>query len=843
MRHEARRRKKELPLLLPVLQDRPSAELTADRLIELQQEIVQLAESAAEAKIPSAAGVLMGLYWEWTNEELAEHLGVSKDTARRRKARLQEWARLSVGDRKKRLGGFSFTAMVLINNWESHPALLEANPSPRASAYRGRRTEVRLEAREGTLWAHYHCAHARHIGLFACVEGGLQYIDHVSQAEDDHITIHRVQVPADTERVIAAAFASLQPPERFRALPEDERVALFWIFVFGDLWEALKAGQTLEQIERDAEHVIELGEASTGRARPELLKRGGVIPKPSPASIELLQQASEHGKNQRFAEAASTYRQALATAESNADVGGVVQASVGLYQALNYLGFLEAAERVLVQLLTGYALDARWASWITREIANARLNNGDIVEARRWLERSSSDEYPKRAAAYHLHYARLLVAEGNVSEARSYIATHEPALQTLRRGPQRVLRLEELIMRKRVQMQVPSRDLRVNSDYLDLREEYRQVPLGNRGAKWLLCQSFIAPDLGDSGFQHLILEQASTLTSRRDGRLFSRWQQRDLVLTTEQLDNPAVQRDMMRAIYLHSNANERHTPLLAAARGEKWLLWLHPNGRFEQRPYTEVEHLRRLTYRAQRELRRDVCEESVAALGRYLFPEPLSGPVWVASDGLLTDIPWWAAHHAAYPDETLPLFREILGPRMDPSPVPASTEVASLADPGGDLPGAADEVSPDQARVYLRGAQVTRRALSEAGSGLLVLGVHTQRGPGGRYLEMADGPLYPEQLASMDLQGAVVYLSGCTTAPQTTLNGVEYSFANALLQAGAGRVLAYSWSVHDEAARQAAKIFLQYWPVSNLDLWFSMAIAELIEQGVPPHVWGGIHVY
>lgn len=669
----------------------------------------------------------------------------------------------------------------------------------------------------------------------------MRVADTFVQGADDTPTEHRVELPPDTDRVIAVAVSSLWFPEVYR--DRHDRNAIFWIFAADIIYRAIQSGDTVEMIESEMGGRWELAEAAAHRVRPDMIQRGGTIPKPLPALRQVLQEAQEHGQAQRFALAAATYREAWEKAWESDDIGGVTRAGVGLFAALSYLGFIEAGERILIQLLRRVPLDARFTSWVAREVAARHLNHGEAREARRWLSQTSVEEYPRDAAHYHQRYVRLLLAEDRIDEALAYMRENQGTLQELRDGRQRALKVERFLAERRV-FATNDDPTHIQEEYSELRSIFANIPPAHRGARWLRTMATAGPLMGHSGVDMRVLEGARNQLQYHDGHLLGAWEQRDLILTAEQLLDPSMQRKLLRMVFLNTQIALGETPLLAIARGEKSLLWLFPGASLlETRPFLDAVRLKLLIQDASRELGRDHCGDACAQLGAFLFPKPLTGEILVASDGLLTEAPLYAAHHAAYRGAPLPAFREVIGPRRTLAAAFKPGPIASLADPHGDLPGAAAEVSPEIAQIYLRGTEVTRQALSTIRGGLLVLGAHTRSNADGRYLDLADGRVYPEQLAASDLGGAVVYLSGCTTAAQSTLHGIELSFASALLQAHASAVVTYRWSVRDRVAKQAAEVLLASWPHPNPAEWVRDGVESLIDAGVPEHVWGALHLY
>ncbi|MEL6349209.1 MAG: CHAT domain-containing protein [Myxococcota bacterium] len=813
-----------------------SREESPDAQIALEWFLAKVSEEAEIAGVKDANTLLRAAIWGAKTKDIAKNSGVSVQTVHRRKKALERYIQHNLQDIDRGIPPrINFSAALL------PPVRYGRRGENFMSSHRGHLLQLRLEQRSGVVWAHAYCEPARHIAVLAFSAEQMRVAGTFVQGADEPPVEHQVKLPPDTDRVIAVAVSSLWFPEVYR--DRHDRDAIFWILAADTIYHAIQAGDTVEMIEARMEGRWELAEAAAHRVRPDMIRRGEKIPKPFPELRQPLKEAQKHGRAQQFAQAATVYREAWNKAQKREDIGGSVRAGMGLFIALNYLGFLEAAERVLIQLLRSVPLDARWASWVAREMADHYLNYGNTEDARRWLSQTSAVDYPPDAPQYHQRYARLLLAEDRLDEALNYIEAHLEALQGLRSGQQRLLQAERFLTERRV-FTADDDPWRIQDDYTELRRLFEQVSPAHRGARWLLTMATAGPLMGHSGLHVRLLEGAHNQLRPHDGNLLGAWEQRDLILTAERLGEPEAGRKLLRLAFLHTAVACGDRPLLAVARGAERLLWLSPQALWlEERPLDGVTLIQQLIQAASQELRRDQCGEACARLGALLFPEPLSGEVLVASDGLLTEAPLYAAHYAAHRGVPLPAFREIIGPRRSLDVTPKPGPITSLADPHGDLPGAAAEVSPCMAQTHLRGAGATRQALSAVHGGLLVLGVHTRSSTDGRYLDLADGPVYPEQLAAMDLGGAVVYLSGCTTAAQATLRGVELSFASALLQANASAVATYRWSVRDEVAKQAAEVLLSTWPHPNPAVWVRDGIQSLIKAGIPEHVWGALNLY
>ncbi|MEL6345378.1 MAG: CHAT domain-containing protein [Myxococcota bacterium] len=814
----------------------PDNGLSPEEIVAANQFVEQLFDEVAGSELRDAEQVLRAAAWGKTPDELAKAMGFSGRTARRRFQHLREIVQRKVKGPKRGLPPrISFSGMV----GEATPTY--SGLGEIMATHRGHRLELRLERQAGVVRARAHCAYARHIGIFYFVAGDIHFGEYFVQGEDEDITEHAIALPDDVERVIGVATSSLTLPAAYRGLSDSH--ARFWLMVGAALRDAIREGWTVQQIEDELSGNWEVSEASAHRVRPDHIRRGGEVPSPSDELRRMLKKAASYGRRSEFAAAAAAYREIWTFGYERSDTSAMVSGGVGLFMSLRYLGFFDSADRVLLQLLNDVALDAKWASRISRELCSMHLDYDRPVEARRWLEQTSAEEHPPDAADYHQRMARLLFGEDRRDEAIAYIDSHADFIQSLRQGRRRLLATERILCEWRVFVSATSGDA-LKADYLDLRAMYAQTRVEHRGTRWIRTIAKAGRLLGHSAREMRLVEEATAQLSLKDDRLLDHWQQHDLIRAVEEIDDQIYQVDFWRRLWLHSKVATSDRPLLAAARGVHNVMWSSPMETFlKMDSLPEADHVEELIVSGGRELRQDRCDRSCRELGEFLFPEPITGDVLVASDGLLTEAPLYAAHWAAHPGEPLPAFREVLGPRRVYEAQEPAPTIASLADPHGDLPGAHAEVDRERADVWLRGAEVTRQALAESKAGLLILGVHTRGGSDGRFLDLADGPVYAEQLALMDFEGAVVYLSGCSTASQQTLRGVELSFASAILQAGARGVVGYRWSVRDEDARRATEVLLESWPSPNPATWVRDAVQTLIDEGAPEHVWGALHLY
>lgn len=105
-----------------------------------------------------------------------------------------------------------------------------------------------------------------------------------------------------------------------------------------------------------------------------------------------------------------------------------------------------------------------------------------------------------------------------------------------------------------------------------------------------------------------------------------------------------------------------------------------------------------------------------------------------------------------------------------------------------------------------------------------------------------DGLLQPHEIATLDLDGAVVVLSTCRSASGETLAGEgPLSLSRAFLQAGASTVIGSLWPLRDD---ETAELFDAFYRHLAAGRTVSESLAEAqrdrIEEGEPPAAWAGV---
>ncbi|MEL6349902.1 MAG: CHAT domain-containing protein [Myxococcota bacterium] len=597
----------------------------------------------------------------------------------------------------------------------------------------------------------------------------------------------------------------------------------------------------------------EMGERWIIQLRPDQFRRQEEpLPRPTLEVSQFLDEAAEAGQGDRVAEAGRLYRRALEEAERHGDVGGEVAATCGLSIALRNQEFREAASLLLQQLSYRHPLDEERWLWVMMDQILNFLEEHRVSRAQEWMSAIPKSLFQTRPNLLAYQIQASLIQE-DWSSALQAASLHSEALAKRLPHLQRILNTRLLIAHANA-----SPDKTFEEFYVKVRSEQEALPVEQRVLDWPAAELVSRRRRGDAdpwkGIAQLFEAQ---LHREVEGRILKQWQiqpLRQLFIRAMRNGRYEQARHLLRFRWLSSDALASSTPLFASIESSDGAFLMGAGGKISTLTESEREELRRLIRDARTEVQNNQLGIACQTLGQQLFPVPMTGLFWVEGNGLLQDVPWFAIHHAAWPHDPLPAFRVLVGQRMkriyEPLREPLDT-VASLADPHPTfpplaLPGADAEVRPEQAVVHLRGLEVTRDALKTLPPvGLVVLGVHTQMNARGRHLLLADGPMYPEEIAADNwVQGSPVYiLSACSGALYRVSEGTPQTLPDAFLRAGAAAVVAYQWPIEDRATRRATELLLQGWPHSEPEWWISNAVDKLIKNGEPAHIWGGISLY
>jgi hypothetical protein len=541
----------------------------------------------------------------------------------------------------------------------------------------------------------------------------------------------------------------------------------------------------------------------------------------------------------RLVEAAALYRRVLEGAQE--DMAARVAASTGLAEVLDRLGYVEDADTVYAEL-EAFAMDRAAGARVACARACHALVRGDITDAHAWREelaRLDPDaaellDLDRRVAIHEERWAAVLdatetLAPKGSSPADARIRALQRATALARTGDD--ARAAELLATLAGdEPSLLARLWRIDADAHVQPGATRRGRVGWRD---------VAARVADAC--------ESAMPTRSEGALLVRLA-RDALFDGER----DAARRLLRLRFLRPAEEARGVPLVALVDARTTLLELLDGGARPPGGEVGVFPLSRPTVRALvLRAREDMVAErwasdAIATLRGLLLPRVgtdrgEADVLWMASDGTLADLPMAAL---AAVDGVLPACAELV-PRPAPFAPCTSTLVASLADPGGDLPGAAAEVAPGEADLRLRGAACTRGALRDLGTfGLVHIAMHTRREAGVPLLAFADGLVAPSDVEQLSLPAApVVLLSGCGTATRSLDRGVDRSFANAFLRAGASAVIATQWAVDDRLMGLLVRKLLAAWPFADPERVVSRVCTQLRAAGSPTRLWAAPVVY
>ena len=235
------------------------------------------------------------------------------------------------------------------------------------------------------------------------------------------------------------------------------------------------------------------------------------------------------------------------------------------------------------------------------------------------------------------------------------------------------------------------------------------------------------------------------------------------------------------------------------------------------------------------------------ALGSLLVPADLDLPagttLHVVADGATTRLPFAALRRNGrwLVEDLAIVYAPGLGHLVaSPGGRNAEGPPVVLADPRGDLPEAAAE-GREVARFLgtepLLGSAAGRRALQgAAGASVLHLAGHAGWGPGGPWLELADGQVPPAAILSARVRPRLVVLASCASAFPSG-RGLWGSPGAAFLAAGSGAVLATLGSVEDRNAHDLVRHFYRQGGARDPAGGLARAQRALLAAGRPPSTW------
>lgn len=290
---------------------------------------------------------------------------------------------------------------------------------------------------------------------------------------------------------------------------------------------------------------------------------------------------------------------------------------------------------------------------------------------------------------------------------------------------------------------------------------------------------------------------------------------------------------------------DRTLVIYVEAADELWRFMVSPSRVDLQRLAATPAEARRL---AQRFLAYPDEPGPSAALAEILLPKELptdpDSTIYVAADGGLATLPFAALRRngrflieysrVAY----VPSLRALAA--MLGSSLPEYGPPLVLADPRGDLPGAASEARQVATRLEvlpLLQGDATLAALPRSPQPrILHLATHTGLGPRGPWLALAEGEVTASTVVASGLAPRLVVLAGCASAAHRGRE-MSGSLGAAFLAAGSPAVLASLWSVEDEATREFILRFYDEGGSAEPAAALARTQRRFIAAGESPSIW------
>jgi CHAT domain-containing protein/Tfp pilus assembly protein PilF len=290
-------------------------------------------------------------------------------------------------------------------------------------------------------------------------------------------------------------------------------------------------------------------------------------------------------------------------------------------------------------------------------------------------------------------------------------------------------------------------------------------------------------------------------------------------------------------------SKNRRSLVYFQAREELWLLDVSGG---QVRPRRLAASLGQVRELADRSLAAPDDRAAAEALGSLLLPPDLALPagsaLYIIPDGVLARLPFAALRRQGrWLVEDLAV---VYAPGLSALAAPADRRAAGppvvLADPRGDLAEAAAE-GREVARLLgtepRLGPAANRRALeAAAGAPVLHIAGHAGWGPGGPWLELADGQVAPAAILAARVRPRLVVLASCASAFPSG-RGLWGSPGAAFLAAGSGSVLATLGSVEDRNARDLIRHFYREGGATDPAHGLARAQRVLLAAGRPPSAW------
>lgn len=529
-------------------------------------------------------------------------------------------------------------------------------------------------------------------------------------------------------------------------------------------------------------------------------------------------------------DALTQYRKALHLAREREDVAGRVRASLGLAILLDDLGYRDDAWRVLAEITHDVPLDRDHAGKVARAMVQRCRAAGRAAEAAGWLEEAGRWSEADDA---QLLVGRMTLAFDGERWAEVLVCSGHAAFARLPERQQSLLQRKAAIAACRVGMRGRAEELLADAAPTQTAE----------GAMWdALARADVAGARRDAdASSELVARFRAVLGAASDAPTV--WQLRAVSVAVGVLVAWGERRlawSLARLAFLEADAASDDRVgligILSDATGS-WIVEPAP-GVLRYVPLGG-RAVAALGARARESGRLMEHAEGSQDAVLSLLGNPQGGTVLFGSTDGPHDLPVLANPHVPLAVRCVPpgTRHRVLAP--------TSRDVVSIADPFGDLPGAAAEVCPTQCAMSLRGPNAKKAALAALPDcGLLHLGVHAARTDGMPELLFADGALTPDEIETFALPShPVVLLSGCATAQRSGDLGVEQSFATSFRRAGASAVICTRWPVTDHEMATFTCELMARWPFGDVIAAVSDVCRALEKSGEAGELWRSIVVY
>lgn len=554
-----------------------------------------------------------------------------------------------------------------------------------------------------------------------------------------------------------------------------------------------------------------------------------------------LREAAKAGRSENISEASRLYRSALERSSQIGDSAGRVKASCGLALGLQAQGFHHDSELIIRFLLDRCAFDTWWGAWICRYMARTALGYGDSLRAQAWMKRCRDIEGPDSTLLAHLEL-ELAAYSSSATLAAAIVDAANDSTSPVQHAAE-MDRVRLLCLLNRTQEAKKLFDRLADAIPCNLEWALRKT----------LARVALDQAQGTASSWEELLAKLHPFLQKLDGKSLSIWDSLLLIQLVERaLDSGelTIAIRLFRLRFLDTvSAADPEIRLLGLTWTNNGILVLDPEPGLRRLRLRRTDMLR-LATAAREQVMTSRDSDASTVLSSILFPNGAlpKGEILVASDGVLSNAPIFSiAYNLDGMNREPPVLREITSHRSLSSPVipTRSKAVVSLADSLGNLPYASMELRKEEASLWLRGQDLSLEALRAIPPvGLLHLAVHTRRDHGIPELVLADGPVSAAEILEIKLKGhPIILLASCKSGESSSHMGIERSFAQAFLQAGASAVIATRWPVVDSEMYRFVRAVVEAWPFQDPSTVVAHICRQLRERGEPARLWAAPVVY